>query len=73
MFAVAQLVSGIDGLSGLLTPSTAPGFLKGEYRAAACSVPAGHSFPTERLSFLFKEKKQIEKSQEVLIETNKSV
>lgn len=32
----------------------------------------GHFFPTERFSF-FKEKKQIVKSQEVLIETNKSV
>lgn len=73
MLAVARLVSGRERLSGLLTPSTAPGFLQGEDRAAASSEPAGHSFPTERLSFLFKEKKQIEKSQEVLIETNKSV
>lgn len=45
----------------------------GQSFSLACSVLAGHSFPTDRFSFLCKEKKQIEKSQEVLIETNKSV
>jgi hypothetical protein len=42
-------------------------------RAGTRSMLARHSFPTERFSFLFKEKEQIENSQEVLIETNKSV
>lgn len=56
-----QFICGQDRVSGLVTLSTAPGFLQGEDRAVACSVPVGHSFPTMSLPFFFLRKKQIEK------------
>lgn len=77
MLLVAQLVSGQGRISGHLTPLRCTRFLQGGGTELQCALcPQDTFFLLRDFLVLFKGKKKKKanrKSQEVLIETNKSV